>query len=63
MTSYKGRGGFTCKSEGSGTLAALVPPGVTVTWLDRDERRLRAEEGRDDDRLSEGGEEQKHLSD
>lgn len=47
------RSQFTCKSLGSCILLVLVLlPGVTVTELDRDERLLRAEEGRDDDRLS-----------
>lgn len=33
-------------------MLVLVLPGVIVIELDRDDRLLRAEEGRDDDRLS-----------
>ncbi len=43
----------TCKPEGSCILLALVLLDVTVIGLDRDDRLLRAEEGREDDRLSE----------
>lgn len=42
---------ITCKPEGSCIFKAL--PGVIVIWFERDERLLRAEEGRDEDRLSE----------
>lgn len=41
---------ITCKPEGSGNFKAL--PGVIVIWFERDERLLRAEGGRDEDRLS-----------
>lgn len=41
---------ITCKPEGSCNFKAL--PGVIVIWFERDERLLRAEGGRDDDRLS-----------
>lgn len=44
--------GVTCKPEGSGNLLALVLLDVIVIELDRDERLLRAEEGREDERLS-----------
>lgn len=44
--------GYTCKPGGSCILLVLVLLGVIVIELDRDDRRLRAEEGRDDDRLS-----------
>lgn len=42
---------ITCKPKGSCIFKAL--PGVIVIWLERDERLLRAEEGREDGRLSE----------
>lgn len=41
---------ITCKPEGSGNFETL--PGVIVIWFERDERRLRAEGGREEDRLS-----------
>lgn len=44
--------GVTCKPEGSCILLAFVLLDVTVMGLDRDDRLLRAEEGREDDRLS-----------
>lgn len=47
------RRGFTCKPGGSCTLPAFVLLDVTVIGLDRDDRLLRAEDGREDDRLSE----------
>lgn len=43
----------TCKPEGSCTLLVLVLLDVIVIGLDREDRLLRAEEGREDDRLSE----------
>jgi len=46
-------GGRTCKSVGSGILPALELLGVIVMEFDSDDRRLRAEEGREDDLLSE----------
>lgn len=46
-------GGVTCKPEGSGILLALVQLDVIVIELDRDDRLLRAEGGREDDLLSE----------
>lgn len=49
---------ITCKPEGSCIFKAL--PGVIVIWLERDERLLRAEGGRDEDRLSEANH-QKHI--
>lgn len=45
--------GVTCKPAGSCILLAFVLLDVTVIGLDRDDRLLRAEEGREDDRLSE----------
>lgn len=47
------RRGFTCKPGGSCILPAFVLLDVTVIGLDRDDRLLRAEDGREDDRLSE----------
>lgn len=44
---------FTCKPEGSGILLALVLLEVIMIEFDRDDRLLRAEEGREDDLLSE----------
>lgn len=41
---------ITCKPEGSCNFKAL--PGVIVIWFERDERLLRAEGGRDEDRPS-----------
>lgn len=49
ISSVEGR---TCKPGGSCILLVLVLLGVIVIELDRDDRLLRAEEGRDDDRLS-----------
>ena len=43
----------TCKLEGSCTLLVLVLLDVIVIGFDREDRLLRAEEGREDDRLSE----------
>lgn len=43
----------TCKPEGSCTLLVLVLLDIIMIGLDRDDRLLRAEEGREDDRLSE----------
>lgn len=43
----------TCKPKGSCTLLVLVLLDVIVIGLDREDRLLRAEEGREDDRLSE----------
>lgn len=45
-------GGVTCKPEGSCILLAFVLLGVIVIGFDRDDRLLRAEDGREDDRLS-----------
>lgn len=45
--------GVTCRPEGSGILLVLVLLDVIVIEFDRDDRLLRAEEGREDDRLSE----------
>lgn len=42
---------ITCKPEGSCSFKAL--PAAMVIWFERDERLLRAEEGRDEDLLSE----------
>lgn len=47
------KGGVTCKPEGSGILLALFVLDVIVMEFDKDDRLLRAEEGREDDRLSE----------
>lgn len=46
------RRGVTCKPGGSSALLAFVLLHVTVIGLDRDDRLLRAEDGREDDRLS-----------
>lgn len=53
--------GVTCKPEGSGNLLALVLLDVIVIELDRDERLLRAEEGREDERLSATHTQARHM--
>lgn len=50
---------ITCKPEGSCSFKDL--PADTVIWFERDERLLRAEEGRDEDLLSETNR-RKHYS-